>query len=132
MHSRRILADDRKETLTTFSIFKRAIFESLGKRDDCREWRAQFVRNVREKLLPDDLETLHPRDIKENAERSFRAVSVCTPDRNHAQIEYLSLWSMCLDLHATAFDTFQTIKKRTVDRGIAREFSKSLRLQRSH
>src|SRR5262249_1889883 len=126
-----VLPNDRKEALTTLRIFDRAVLESLDERDDRRERSTQLMRNVREKLLPHDLQPLRPRDIEEDTERTFRSVAVRT-DRHYAQIEYLSLWSMRLDFNAAAFDAFKTIQKRTVDRGIARQLGEALRLQRGH
>ena len=81
------------------------------------------MRDVGEKLLPNVFETFSPRNVKENPERAFRSVSIHTTNRNHTQIEDLSLWSMCFDFDAAAFDPFKTIEKRTVDRGVARQFS---------
>ncbi len=84
------------------------------------------MRNVGKKFLPHNLESLGSSDIEENSERSFGSISICIADRHDTEIEHLALWSMCFDFHAAALDPFQSIKERTVDRGIASQLSQSL------
>src|SRR5688572_26113633 len=128
MHSRGVLANDREETLRAFRILQRAGFECLHKRDDRSQRRAQFVRNVRKKLLPNDLKPLGSRNIEEHAECAFRSLAIAA-DRNYAKIKDLSLGSMRLYFHAAALNAFETIEKRAVDFGVARQFSQTLRVQ---
>src|SRR5687767_1206765 len=128
MHARRVLANDRKKALRTFLIFHRAVFECLNKGNDRGEGRAQFVRYVRKKFLPDEFEAFSARDVEENSECPFRSLSV-SADRDHAKIEHLAFWSMCLHFDAAAFDTFKRIQERAVDRWVASQLRQALRVQ---
>jgi hypothetical protein len=71
-------------------------------------------------------ETFSACDVEEHAERALGAVAVDGTDRHHAQIEDLSLWSMCFDFNAASLAAFQPIQKRTVDRGITCQLSQAL------
>jgi hypothetical protein len=75
-------------------------------------------------------ETLSACDVEENSECSFSSITIHTADRNDAQIEDLSLWSMCFDFDAAPFDPFETIEKRTVDRWVPSQLSETLRFER--
>src|SRR5690349_2878490 len=126
LHARGVLANDREETLRALSIFHRTVFECFDECEDRGQRRSQFVRDVREKLLSHMFETFGACDVEEDAERTFSAVTVDSANRNHAQIEDLSLWSMCFDFDAASFAASQAVQKRTVDRGITRQLSQAL------
>src|SRR6185295_19927205 len=92
LHTRSVLSYDRQETVTTLSSLHRTVFEGFDERDDGREWRARFVRDVGKEFLPHMFETFGAGDVEEHAKCTLRAVSVDSADRNHAQIEDLALW----------------------------------------
>ena len=69
---------------------------------------------------------------KKTPSAAFRSISIGVADRHDTQIEYLAFWSMSFDFDAAAFDAFEAIEKRAVDRGIACELGQALGFQRGH
>src|SRR5260370_42506928 len=67
VHPGSVLLNDGKEASIVFTVIDRAGFKGLGQGNDRSQRSAQLMRNVREKLLANQLQSFQPRDVKEDA-----------------------------------------------------------------
>ena len=81
------------------------------------------MRNVREKLLSNQLQSFQPRDVEEDSDSAVRGLTICRLQGHDPQVENSSFTAVGFDLHAGALLAANTIKKRIIDRRVAREFS---------
>src|SRR5260370_18458117 len=76
VHPGSVLLNDGKEAAIVFTVIDRAGFKGLGQGNDRSQRRAQLMRNVREKLLANQLQSFQPRDVKEDADGAVRRLTI--------------------------------------------------------
>src|SRR2546425_4721231 len=86
------------------------------------------MRDIRKKLLPDNLQPLESGNVKEDAHCAAGSITVRRSQGYNSQVEDPPFLSVSFDFYAGAFLAADRIEKRIIDRRISRQLRQATRV----